>query len=290
MCRHRRMGSTTCLVVGPIRLLTKGGLLCHFVASVLLADSRTVLYWSYSGYMSCSNDDCGRDVGFPAGAFGRIDPNRVLGELSGGRIRTMENNGADIITISYYAANSAKFVEDTVAASMSDARCRFTALLPEGGTVLDWGCGSGRDAKAMAEANFNVVAVDASPVMCDIASRYANVPIRCESFFELDERNAYDGIWACASLLHLRREQLPEALARASRALKPGGVLYASFKLGDFGGYRNGRWFTDLRVDDLSVLLPMTSWQLLESWESADVREGRDGERWLNFLARKVPC
>ena len=203
----------------------------------------------------------------------------------------MEHSGADTTTISYYDANAADFVAGTVGASMRDALGRFAALLPQGGRVLDWGCGSGRDAKALAEAGFQVVATDASEAMCQAAGNLAGavgVTTRNEGFLALEEEAAYDGIWACASLLHLRRSALPEAFARAHRALKAGGVLYASFKLGGFEGYRSGRWFTDLRQADLAALLPAETWQLLETWQSGDVRQGRGDQLWLNFLARRA--
>ncbi|WP_041422645.1 class I SAM-dependent methyltransferase [Slackia heliotrinireducens] len=193
----------------------------------------------------------------------------------------------DSSTINYYEENAGSFVAETVGASMSDALGRFAALLPEGGKILDWGCGSGRDSKALADMGFDVVATDASEAMCESARAVAGVEVRCEDFMGLIEREAFNGIWACASLIHLKRSQLPEAFARANVALKQGGVLYASFKLGDFEGYRSGRWFTDLQSGDLSVLLT-GDWELLDCWESADVREGRGDEKWLNFLARKA--
>ena len=200
----------------------------------------------------------------------------------------MESNYIDIKTVNYYEANAADFVAGTAGADMSDALGRFEALLPQGGVVLDWGCGSGRDSKAMAERGFNVTATDASFAMCEAAVGFAGVNVRNEGFLDLREENAYDGIWACASLLHLRRDELPAAFLRAHAALKKGGVLYAGFKLGDFEGYRNGRWFTDLSEGDLGELLAVERWRLVETWRSGDVREGRGDEQWLNFLARKA--
>ena len=103
---------------------------------------------------------------------------------------------------------------------------------------------------------------------------------------ELDEVDAYDGIWACASLLHVRPEELPDVLASAARALEEKGVLYCSFKFGDFRGYRGGRWFTDLEEGTLSVLLE-PCFDVVRMWASPDVRPGRGEEPWLNCLATR---
>ena len=190
-------------------------------------------------------------------------------------------------TIGYYEKNAEAYAAETLESTMKDAQTRFSSLLPKSARVLDWGCGSGRDAKVFGDMGYSVVATDASAAMCNIAKTHTGAEVRCEGFLDLIEIDEYDGIWACASLLHLRKRQLLEALARANRALTTSGVIYASFKNGDFEGYRDGRWYTDLRRDDLSWLLD-DHWTLQDVWESADVRVERSDERWLNFLARKA--
>ena len=174
-------------------------------------------------------------------------------------------------TIGYYEKNAEAYAAETLESTMKDAQTRFSSLLP----------------KSASDMGYSVVATDASAAMCNIAKTHTGAEVRCEGFLDLIEIDEYDGIWACASLLHLRKRQLLEALARANRALTTSGVIYASFKNGDFEGYRDGRWYTDLRRDDLSWLLD-DHWTLQDVWESADVRVERSDERWLNFLARKA--
>jgi hypothetical protein len=97
----------------------------------------------------------------------------------------------------------------------------------------------------------------------------------------------FDGIWACASLLHVPMRELPEVLGRLTLALKPGGVLYLSFKYGHGERHREGRHFTDLDEAGLLTLLGAVPGLLLrERWITADQRPERHGEQWLNAVAR----
>ncbi len=204
----------------------------------------------------------------------------------------------DAQTMAYYERNAADFAARTVDAPMGDALSAFAALLPAGARVLDWGCGSGRDSRALRRLGFDVTSVDASSSMAEAALAATGTTVRVERFDELDEAGAYDGIWACASLLHVRPEGLPDVLARAARALGEKGVLYCSFKRGATCGRRDGRdfrngdshddgrWFTDLEADALAGLLE-PRFDVVRMWESPDVRPGRGDEPWLNCLATR---
>ncbi len=189
-------------------------------------------------------------------------------------------------SVGYYDRNASAFVRGTVGASMGEALDAFSAMLPERAHVLDWGCGSGRDSLELRKRGFEVTSVDASPAIAEEALAATQTIVRVETFDKLDEIESYDGIWACASLLHVRPEELPAVLARAHAALRPEGVLYCSFKYGVDAGVRNGRWFTNLNEDALSELL-QPLFHIDRIWTSADVRPGRGDERWLNCLATK---
>lgn len=189
-------------------------------------------------------------------------------------------------TLSYYERNAASFASATVGARMDDALEAFASLLPSGACVLDWGCGSERDSRALRAMGFDVTSVDASPAMAEAALRETGTTVCVETFAELAEVASYDGIWACASLLHARRDELPDILGRASRALRDGGVLYCSFKYGTHEGLRHGRWFSDMDKDRLSQLL-VPRFEPVRMWRSADVRPERGDQLWLNCLVRK---
>ena len=198
-----------------------------------------------------------------------------------------EREAADI-TLEYYAANAEAFASSTVDVAFSSVQKCFEGLLQPGARVLDFGCGSGRDAKHFLEAGFAVDAVDGSPELCRIASELTGLPVRCMRFEELSAQSIYDGIWACSSILHVPSSQLPALLAKMAVALKPGGVIYTSFKLGEFEGVRNGRYFSDFTPESFARLLDkVPALREEEHWISGDARPGREDEKWLNLILRK---
>ena len=187
-----------------------------------------------------------------------------------------------------YNNNASSFIERTVAADVGTLRERFINYIPQNGYVLDFGCGSGRDTKCFLEAGFKVDAVDGSEELCIAASEYSGVKVRCKDFFELDAKEQYDGIWACASVLHVEKGRLSELFRIMADALKLGGIMYLSFKYGDFSGTREGRYFTDLTEKSFRELLTrFEDLSVEEEWISEDVRPERT-VRWLNEIVRKA--
>jgi SAM-dependent methyltransferase len=148
----------------------------------------------------------------------------------------------DEATLQFYRRNARSYAEWAKAPS---ARLSgFLALLPQGGSILELGCGAGNHSAEMLAAGFKVRATDGSPEMAEIASRRLGHPVETLLFNELDERDAYDGVWASACLLHVLRDDLAAILRRIRRALKPEGLFYASFKVGEEDGRDNlGRYY-----------------------------------------------
>lgn len=191
-------------------------------------------------------------------------------------------------TIDYYNKNASEFCAGTIQANMHELYTPFLTCVPSG-KILDCGCGSGRDSKFFLEKGYQVDALDASKELCQYASAYTGLSVRHMTFAEIQAENTYDGIWACASLLHIPEEELPEIMVKLDRALKPSGILYASFKYGDSAQTRNGRFFTDMNEDRLFSLLQKSGvFQIEKLWITGDVRQGRENEKWLNLLLRKM--
>lgn len=191
-------------------------------------------------------------------------------------------------TINYYDINAKEFVEGTLNVDFKATQDKFINKLPAKGYILDFGCGSGRDTKYFLAKDFNVDAIDGSIELCKIASEYTNIKVRHMYFNELSRVNKYDGIWACSSILHLSLDDLVDVFKRMSKALKDEGIIYTSFKYGDFSGERNGRYFTDMTEDSFAKLIAnVDNLKVEEQWITADVRPQRGNEKWLNLILRK---
>jgi SAM-dependent methyltransferase len=201
-------------------------------------------------------------------------------------------NAADEVlmkeTLSYYNQNADAFIEGTRNADMSMQYRQFLKYLSPGCKLLDLGCGSGRDSAYFSSLGFAVTAADGSEELCKRVRENHGIPALCIKFEELSFAAQFDAIWACASLLHVKKSDMPDVMKKVSAALKSGGILYASFKYGSEERFCNGRFFSDYTEKDLDTLLtPETKLSLLEYRITEDVRPDRCGERWLNFIAKK---
>ena len=190
-------------------------------------------------------------------------------------------------TISYYEEHAVEFCRSTLGADMAFCRERFLKYLNPQSSILDAGCGSGRDSKVFADLGYHVSAMDASPKICSEAEKVLGQKVLCQSFEELDMENMFDGIWACASLLHVYRERIPDVLYRLKRALKEGGVLYASFKYGDGEVIRRGRYFSNYNERTMEKLMQDAGFEILELFVTEDVRRDRSGKKWVNVVGKK---
>lgn len=190
-------------------------------------------------------------------------------------------------TKQYYQDNAQAFFDSTVNADMSAHYERFLRYVPEHGKILDFGCGSGRDTKAFIQRGYSVEAIDGSSEMCRLAGDLCGIQVRCMDFNDLNEIEKYDAIWACASLLHVAKTQLPAVLIKMRDALVNGGVIYISFKHGDFEGERNGRFFLDLTPEAFSNLISsIPGLVMVEDWFTEDVRP-ENSTRWYNIIVQK---
>lgn len=191
-------------------------------------------------------------------------------------------------TLEYYNKKAHEFVNNTVSVNFTDTQDLFLEYLPENGYILDFGCGSGRDTKYFKEKGYKIEAIDGSEELCQIASEYSGIKVECMLFQDLNENDQYDGIWACASILHLSKTEMKDVFKKMIRSLKKNGIIYTSFKYGEFEGMKNDRYFSDFTEKIFQeYLINIEGVELEKQWVTADVRPDRGEEKWLNIILRK---
>lgn len=193
-------------------------------------------------------------------------------------------------TLAYYNQNADIFIEGTLNADMSEQYRFFLKHLSPNGKLLDLGCGSGRDSAYFNSLGYDVIAVDGSEELCKRVATNYGIDVHCMSFEEISFTAEFDAIWACASLLHVPKVDMPTIMNKVSTALKHGGVLYASFKYGSSEHIVDGRFFNNYTERDIYTLLtPQNHLVLREYRITKDVRPERSDEQWLNIIAKKIP-
>ena len=188
-------------------------------------------------------------------------------------------------TLSWYRDNAIQYAEETRNSLVLDALWEFLSRIKEGGTILDYGSGSGRDSAYFINKGFSVDSLDGSAEMKAQAERLFGIKVKLSSFLSLEEKEKYDGIWAQASILHLEEHDLKTALTLIERALKRDGVFYSSFRKGEEDGYEKGRWYTNMTERRFLSFLPAKLY-VEKIWESQDVRPGVN-RTWLSIICRK---
>ena len=134
---------------------------------------------------------------------------------------------------SYYDRCASQYFDETVSLSMDEALSRFLSALPEGSTILDLGCGSGRDSLYFIENGHLVTALDSCKALALKASNHIGQNVLVQDFRSMSLPTKFDGIWACASLLHLPKQDMLAVLQCLRGYLVRNGRFYASFKAKD---------------------------------------------------------
>lgn len=190
-------------------------------------------------------------------------------------------------TVEYYEKNAEDFVNSTINADMSNLYAAFEKYLFPGCEILDLGCGSGRDSKYFTEKGYIVTAVDPSAEMCASTQKVSGIKaiqMRAEDMQFADE---FDAVWACASLLHVRKDDMKQVLCRCMYALRRNGVMYASWKYGKNQRMTAGRHFSDYTEDAIGALLhKIQNIKLIDVWITEDVR-AENKTTWTNILIQK---
>ena len=183
----------------------------------------------------------------------------------------------------YYDINAKEYIQNTINCDMSLHYLKFLRFLPKTGKILDVGFGSGRDMIYFKSLGYEVEGIDTSIEFVN-NMKEQGFNVRLESACELNYNNEYDGIWACTSLLHVKRDELEEVIIKCIKALKGNGVLYCSFKYGDKEVEKDNRYFNYINVEIIKSIIVKNKLYLVESYITNDVRVDRNNEIWINVI------
>lgn len=201
----------------------------------------------------------------------------------------LEDRNLNEETIDWYNQNAEKYFNETKSFSIEETYPQFLKYIPKNGEILDAGCGSGRDAKCFFELGYKVSAFDASIELAKLASKYIGLDIANVTFEEFKSHKKFDGIWACASLLHVPKEDFENSFLNLVNHLKDNGVLYASMKLGEREekDYR-GRFFNYVSEDELkNIFSKYKNLELIEIFQTEN--NFRIGDHpFVTFVIKKI--
>lgn len=185
----------------------------------------------------------------------------------------------------YYERNAERYAAETFSADMSEQYQRFLPLLKKGGKILDVGSGSGRDACYFQKHGYQVTALEPSKNLCREIQKVFSGEIICSNIQNYQPLELYDGIWACASLLHLQEKEVLQFFERIDRYLDDDGTVYISGKNGiQTGEAKDGRFFLEFSEQLIDKILTVNKQLRLEQlWYTEDA-SGRRGFQWMNVI------
>lgn len=189
----------------------------------------------------------------------------------------------------YYESNAEHYAAETFFADMSEQYQRFLPLLKKGAKILDVGSGSGRDACYFQKHGYQVTALEPSKNLCREIRKVFSGEIICSDIQNYRPKERYDGIWACASLIHLQEEEILRFFEKIDLYLNDNGVVYVSGKNGiPTGEGEDGRFFLEFTEQLVEKILTVNEQLKPEQlWYTEDV-SGRQGFRWLNVVLRMM--
>lgn len=193
--------------------------------------------------------------------------------------------------LEYYNKNAKLYFEQTKVGNLEENYEKFLSRIEKGAYILDFGCGSGRDSKFFLEKGYKVKAIDGSIEMCKIAADYINQDVECMLFEDLKDKNTYDAIWACSSILHVEKEKLPNIIIKMINALKPNGIIYTSFKKGSGYEIKEGKYYNYTTKEEFEEMLNKLNInaKIVDYFETlpSTNRPGAESTIWSNYIIRR---
>ena len=187
-------------------------------------------------------------------------------------------------TIQYYDSHAKNYFDSTASVDFNDAYNRFLKYVPEHGRIIDIGCGGGRDVVAFVQRGFDVIGLDASETLAELAQKKNGIQVITADMAEWIADEPYDGIWCCASLLHLNDEGAHSFFENLRHNLRSGGAIYISVKSGIETGYdEKGRYMRNFTEAELRSLMEQAGIRIVCEWNTGDQLQ-RDEFYWINMI------
>ncbi len=192
-------------------------------------------------------------------------------------------------TVNYYDNNANHYFDETINADMKLSYDKFLDKISDGGYILDFGCGSGRDSKYFIDKGYKVRAIDGSLELCLLAEKYINQKVEHMYFSELNDKEVYDGIWACSSILHITEEEFVQIYKKMIQALKVNGIMYISFKDGTGEEVKSGIYFKYYTKEYFTKITnSFGNLEILDVYDSRSSTNDKEKRYWNNFILRKI--
>ena len=192
-------------------------------------------------------------------------------------------------TIDFYNKNAENYCSKTIGIDLTQIYEKFLKYIPKQGAILDLGCGSGRDSLYFLNNGFDVTSMDASIEMVKLSSKLINQKTIHRKIEDIDFKDKFDGIWACASLLHINKNATVDVYNKLLSALKIEGILYASYKYGINTMVKEERYFNNYDENSFSEMIKnIKSLELIEFWTTLDLRQEGNNQKWLNILLKRI--
>lgn len=197
-------------------------------------------------------------------------------------------------TIDTFNRTADEYARQTAQVDMASQRSAFLKYL-NGKSILDIGCGAGRDVAWFSERGYHVTGIDLSEKLickareCAPQAVFMNIDMRKVKFPE----NTFDGIWACASLLHLKKAEVAMTLQDWKRVLKKEGVLFVGVREGEGEVMEDGKWCADYSAQELAKYMEDVGFKILEKSTvtgAGDVQvlvKSNTVKKWVNIYAQK---
>ncbi len=164
---------------------------------------------------------------------------------------------------------------------------KSTFLKESSFSILDLGCGPGRDVIYFQKLGHQPIGLDGSPVFCQMARDFSGCPILEQDFLKLNlEPKHFHGVFANASLFHVPRQELPRVLGELRESLKPKGILFSSNPRGDVEGWMGNRYGTYMEFELYKEFLNNAGFEILRHYYRPE-ENPPDEQPWLAVVSQK---